>query len=255
MNKVHILIVENEPLYGDLLSEYLEVLDYEPLGPAPTAAQALTLFDSLKPDLVLLDIGLRGDTDGIELATQLLARRPVPLIFVTAATDRPTFERARTVGPVAFITKPFDAITLQNAVELALYNFATQNDPVPNLAPKPEPGTDLLVNNAFFLKERAGLVKVPYAEVLYVEADDKYAMLVLASGRRYPLRVSLKDVARLLEKQRFVQIHRSCVINAQHLESLSPADSTVQVAGRTLQLGRSYKEELLRRLHLIEAPE
>ena len=146
VSKVHILIVENEPLYGDLLSEYLEMLDYEPLGPAPTAAQALILFENLQPDLVLLDIGLRGDTDGIVLATQLLARRPVPLIFVTAATDRPTFERARVVGPVAFITKPFDAITLQNAVELALYNFAAQSGVLPDFTPKSLAENDFLVN-------------------------------------------------------------------------------------------------------------
>lgn len=254
MSKIQVLIVEDERLYGDLLCEYLEELGYEALGPAPTAAQGLALFEALQPDLVLLDIGLRGPVDGIELAAQLLSRQAVPLIFITAFTDRPTFERARAVGPVAFITKPFDQLTVENAVELALHNFAAHSQRLAAPAPPEEP-LHALVGDAFFLKDRNGLVKVPHAETLYVEAGEKYCVLQLANGHRHTLRMALKDVARTLASHRFVQVHRSFVINARHLEAVDPVGYTVQVAGRTLPLGRSYKDELLRRLNLIEGNE
>ncbi|GAA4351039.1 hypothetical protein GCM10023185_09390 [Hymenobacter saemangeumensis] len=255
MSKIQILIVEDERLYGDLLCEYLEELGHEPLGPVPTAAQAVALFEALKPDLVLLDIGLRGPVDGVELARQLSSRQPVPLIFITAFTDRPTFERARAVGALAFITKPFSQHTVQNAVELALLNFARQAASSPESEPLTRPPAweqDVLVRDAFFLKDREGLVKVPYSEALYIEAGEKYCVLVLASGHRYPLRMSLRDAARGLAGQDFVQVHRAYVINARHLEGLDPVGYTVQVAGRTLPLGRSHKDELLRRLNLID---
>ncbi len=258
MSQIRILIVEDERLYGDLLCEYLETLGYEPLGPAPTAAQGLALFDALEPDLVLLDIGLRGDVDGIGLATQLLARRRLPLIFITAFTDRATFERARAVGPVAFITKPFDALTVQNAVELALYNFgAPPAAPGQPLLPPPPPDErpDLLIADAFFLRDRLGLIKVLHQEVLYVEAGNKHAVLVRTNGHRHALRMALRDMVRLLDGRRFVQVHRSFAINVGYLESVNPVDFTLCVGGQTLPLGRSYKEELLRRLHLLEGPD
>lgn len=251
---IRVLIVEDELLYGDLLSEQLEALGFEPLGPVATAAQAQTMFEALRPDLVLLDVGLRGPMDGIALAAALLARQPVPLIFVTAATDRATFERARAVGPAAFIAKPFDATTLQNAVELALHNFAAPSANHP-AAPVPADGPAALVRDAFFLKEREGLVKVPHGAVLYVEADDRHCVLVLANGRRHALRRPLRELADELAVHDFLQIHRSFVLNLRHLDSLNPAEFTVQVAGRTLPLGRSYRDELLRRLHLLEGRE
>jgi len=257
MSNIQILIVEDERLYGDLLCEYLEELGYEPLGPVPTAAQAVALFEALKPDLVLLDIGLRGPVNGVELARQLAARQPVPFIFITAFTDRATFEQARAVGPFAFITKPFDQATVQNALELALINFAQRQAPPAAGPAEPLPAweQDVLVRDAFFLKDREGLVKVPYSEALYIEAGEKYCVLMLASGRRHPLRLSLRDAARSLAGQDFVQVHRSFVINARHLQALDPVGYTVQVAGRSLPLGRSYKDELLRRLNLIGGPE
>ena len=253
---IQVLIVEDERLYGDLLSEYLEVLGYEPLGPVATAAQALPLFEALQPDIVLLDVGLRGATDGIALAAQLLARQPVPLIFITAATDRATFERARAVGAAAFITKPFDQRTVQNAVELALHNFALRAEDSAEAADPAPPGEQgLLLRDAFFVRDREGLLKVPHQEALYLEAGAKYAVLVLANGRRYALRMSLRDLLRELAGHDFVQIHRSFVINAHHLERFNPVQQTVQVGGHELPLGRAYKEVLLQRLHVLDGSE
>lgn len=256
MSKIQTLIVEDERLYGDLLCEYLEELGHEPLGPVPTAAQAVALFDAMRPDLVLLDIGLRGPLDGIELAQQLRRQQPVPLIFITAFADRPTFERARAVGPSAFITKPFDQLTVQNAVELALLNFA--RPPAEADAPPAPTGgwtQDVLIRDAFFLKDREGLVKVGYDEVVFIEAGDKYCVLLLTNGRRYPLRMTLRELAALLAPKGFAQVHRSFVVNTRHLEALNPVEYTVQVAGRTLALGRTYKDELLRRIDLLGSPE
>ncbi|MDO7877425.1 response regulator [Hymenobacter sp. ASUV-10] len=252
MSPVRVLLVEDEVVFSELLTMHLEDLGYEVLGPYPTAAEAQPVFHAQQPDLLLFDVGLRGEIDGIELARELLAAQPTPLIFITAFTDRETFDRARTVAPSAYLNKPFTALSVQSAVELALQNFVR-----PDAAAEPddEPithwATDMLVRDAFFLKERNMLVKVRQQDVLWIEADGRYSMLVRAGGRKHALRITLRDLAASLPPSSFVQVHRSVIINADHLEQVDPVDGTVTVSGHALPLGRSYKDLLLRRLQQV----
>jgi two-component system response regulator LytT len=253
MSQVKVLLVEDELIFSELLTMHLEELGYEVLGPCPTAAEARPMFQAQRPDLLVLDVGLRGETDGIELARELLTLQSTPLIFITAFTDRETFDRARTLAPSAYLNKPFTALSVQSAVELALQNFVRPEAPTPE--PEDEPITqwanDMLVRDAFFLKERNMLVKVRQQDVLWIEADGRYSMLVRAGGRKHALRITLRDLAASLPPQMFVQVHRSVIINANHLEQIDPVDGTVTVSGHSLPLGRSYKDHLLRRLQQV----
>jgi DNA-binding LytR/AlgR family response regulator len=249
MSPIKVLIVEDEVVFSELLAMHLQELGYESLGPATSAAEALPLFRATQPDLVLLDIGIKGPVDGIGLAQQLQALQATPLIFITAFTDRETFERARAVGPFAYLSKPFTAHTVQNAVELALHHFARHD--APDDEPALEWSQDVLVRDAFFLKERNLLVKVKQQDVLWIEADGRYSMLVRAGGRKHALRITLRELAASLSPQHFVQVHRSVIINADHLEQVDPVGGTVMVNGHSLPLGRSYKDQLLRRLQQV----
>jgi|GEM_PF-4494016 len=87
-------------------------LGCELVGTAPTADEALGRFREEQPDVVLPDINLAGQRDGIELAHELVRLRPVPMIFLTAYPDQETFERARKVGPFAFMGKPYNGALL-----------------------------------------------------------------------------------------------------------------------------------------------
>jgi len=253
MSQIKVLIVEDEMVFSELLALHLQEQGYETLGPATSAAEALPLFRATRPDVVLLDIGIKGAVDGIELAQQLQALQPTPLIFITAFTDRETFERARAVGPFAYLNKPFTALSVQNAVELALQHFSHRDGPE-------EEGPvdwaqDVLGRDAFFLKERNVLVKVKQQDVLWIEADGRYSVLVRAGGRKHALRITLRELAASLSPKLFVQVHRSVIINAEHLEQVDPVGGTVLVNGHTLPLGRSYKDQLLRRLQQVGGAE
>lgn len=250
MSKVQVLIVEDELVYADLLAEYLEQLGYEAIGPAASAADALHLFAAHPPDLVLLDVGLRGAVSGLALAPQLTAMRAVPLLFVTAAADRDTFRQARDAGAVAFITKPFTAPTVQNAVELALYQFAQSQRTAPlsaasTAAPAAPWAEDQPLGDSFFLKGLNGLEKVPYADVVYLGAGEKYTTLVLANGRKHLLRMPLREVAHVLTPHGFAQIHRSTAVNLRYLETVDLTAHTLRAGGHSLPVGRAYRDELL----------
>lgn len=115
-----ILIVEDEALNALYISSVLEVCGYEVIGVTATAAEALDLAAGQVPDLVLMDITLRGEVDGIAAARSLQERLGVPILFVTAHADAPTLARARAINPAGYLLKPFTAQQLETAVRKAL---------------------------------------------------------------------------------------------------------------------------------------
>jgi DNA-binding response OmpR family regulator len=103
-----ILIVEDDGLIALYLTELMEKTGYLIVGTVSTGEMVLRLLeDYLKPDLILMDIGLAGSLDGIETAWQVRQRFSVPVIFVSAYTSENTLERIREIAPEGYIGKPF----------------------------------------------------------------------------------------------------------------------------------------------------
>jgi signal transduction histidine kinase len=118
-----ILIVEDENIVALDMRMRLESLGYHIIGVVDSSAAALESLNSAVPDLILMDIKLRGGADGIETARAVRERVEVPIIFVTAFTDESTLERAKSASPYGYIIKPFHERELRIAIELALYKF------------------------------------------------------------------------------------------------------------------------------------
>lgn len=242
---IRVLIVEDEPLYADQLELHLQNLGYEPVGPAANARTALALFRTEAIDLALLDVQLRGPMDGIELAAELLALRPVPLLFLTSRADDATFARARPLGPAAYLIKPVAPDALQRAMALAVDSFATQyTAPDAPAAPASHP------SDALFVKENGLLEKIRLSEIQSVEANDKVCRVILA-GRTVQVRMPLRELVRHLPPEHFVQIQRSYFVNLDHIERLDPVRNLVQVGELLLPVSETYHAELLRRLHTL----
>jgi two-component system, response regulator PdtaR len=115
-----ILIVEDEFLIAMECEWILRNAGHEVVGTAADEQQALSLAESARPDLVLMDIRLARSGDGIEVAKSILSRWGIRSLFVSAHGDRNTQSRARTIEPVGWLTKPYTAGMLIDAVEEAL---------------------------------------------------------------------------------------------------------------------------------------
>jgi CheY-like chemotaxis protein len=120
---VRILAVEDDAVELTHLTILLEELGYEVVAHADNALDAMVAFAQKIPDLVVLDIHLRGETDGVGLAHKLRELSDVPVLFLTAFNDRDTYEEARRTLPHAYLTKPVEPLALQSAVELALQQY------------------------------------------------------------------------------------------------------------------------------------
>ena len=116
-----ILLVEDENIVALDLRMRLTKLGYSVLGMAASGEEAVAKATSLAPDLVLMDINLKGDMDGIGAAEQIKARLDIPVIFVTAYADENTLQRAKITEPYGYLLKPFEERELHTSIEIALY--------------------------------------------------------------------------------------------------------------------------------------
>lgn len=118
-----ILIVEDEPVVKLHLKTCLEQIGYHVLPPVSSCYQALKSSKKETPNLVLMDIVLEGELDGIHAAEKITRDLGVPVVFLTAYSDEKTLNRARVCQPFGYIVKPFREEDLKSAIEIALFKF------------------------------------------------------------------------------------------------------------------------------------
>ena len=126
MNKARILIVEDEGVVARDLLVQLQELGYEPIADVTRGEEAVALAGKLQPDLVLMDIHLAGQMDGIAAAQTIREQFALPVVFLTAFTGDETLNRAKLAEPFGYIIKPFDERELRTAIEMALYRHQSE---------------------------------------------------------------------------------------------------------------------------------
>ncbi len=126
MNKASILIVEDEMIVAADLANKLRQLGYEVCGSTAHGEEAIDLARDRHPDLILMDIRLAGAMDGVEAAEHIRRQCDLPVIYLTAHSDRATLQRAKLSEPFGYILKPFEKIELESHIEMALYKHQAE---------------------------------------------------------------------------------------------------------------------------------
>ncbi|SHG67928.1 two component transcriptional regulator, LytTR family [Chryseolinea serpens] len=240
MSTIKILAVEDDPIYAESLDFVVQELGYELTGIADNATDALRLLEENPPDLILMDIEIHDTLTGIELAARINRNQRIPIIYVTAFKDKDIFQQAKLTGPVAYIIKPYDPVSLQSAIELALFSASDQ----------PKPAQEVLTVDAFFIRDNTRLVKVKLDEILMVEVDEKYCFIV-TGRKRHIINMRLKDLQEKLPRDEFVQVHRSFLVRKSAIDEINTGDQTLRVAEKTIPIGKTYKDHLLATLNYL----
>lgn len=120
-DRARIMVVEDEAVISMEIQDRLARMGHSVCGTAASGDEAVSLASSNRPDLILMDIQLRGDVDGVEAAREIRSRMGVPVIYLTAFADDRTIERARETQPCGYLVKPFSDKELYAAIEMALY--------------------------------------------------------------------------------------------------------------------------------------
>ncbi len=128
MSKPHILLVEDESIVAMDMSRRLISLGYSSVEYVATGEEAVAYASEHKPDLILMDIHLKGKMDGIRAAELIRQQTDIPFIYITAYSDEKTLARAKVTEPFGFISKPFQEREVRSSVEIALYKHAIQKE-------------------------------------------------------------------------------------------------------------------------------
>jgi PAS domain S-box-containing protein len=118
---ITILIVEDEKIVAMDIAGSLKAVGYEVLGIVASGQEAIDLVDKTPPDLILMDIRIKGDIDGIQTAEIIQSQNDIPIVYLTAYADDHTLARAKITVPYGYIIKPFDKKTAHTVIEMALY--------------------------------------------------------------------------------------------------------------------------------------
>lgn len=241
MNLYNILIVEDDLIVATDLQVRLNGMGYSVPRTVTNGIDALSAIQKQIPDLILLDIRLKGSLDGISVAEMIQKDYDIPIIFLTSNTDALTFERASTVHPEAFLSKPLREEDLIHAIELVRKNqIENEGDSLMD--------DTVIMKDRLFIKNKDRMERVFLKDIFYIKADGSYSLLVTAK-QEYYLSIILKSVNERIQLENFVRIHRSYIVNILNMNGYN--DLFVYFDEMKVPIGRAYKESFLKLIHSI----
>lgn len=241
MDNVNVLIVEDTQAESDALIKVLQANNYNIVGVATTFKDALELFYKEKVDVVVLDIFLNGNPDGISFAetVSITPNASKPFVFLTSSTDRKIFERAKLTQPFSYLMKPFNELEILYAIEMAVEKFHTQTDVFSS-----EEEDTIISSEYLFIKKGKSLKKVLISEIIYIEVEEKYCNII-TENEKFVILISLTKILKLLDDAIFCRTHRNFIVNAEKIEEIIPADNLIMLSGNhKATLSDTYKDIL-----------
>lgn len=134
MAEIKVYIVEDDPIIAEEIASCLRRNQYEIIGISYSAEEVTETLLQKSVDIVLIDINLNGNPEGINLAAQIKTELQLPFIFITSYSDKKTLEMAKETLPSGYVVKPFAEAGLLATLEIALYNYNQENkDKFPDL--------------------------------------------------------------------------------------------------------------------------
>lgn len=234
MSKAKILIVEDESLIADFIAISLEELEYTITAVCNSFDQAMHSIKSDIPDLALLDINIKGNLDGIDLAHEL-NKLHIPFLFLTSRIDAKSVDRAKLVHPLGYITKPITKISLQTNLEVLTHNLLTNH--------KKEKSVAFGQNDFYFIKEKDTYIKLPFNSILYAEACDNYSIIYTLTNK-YIVSQTLKSIEEKFSSHHFFRAHRSFLVNLAYVEKVLPKHLIIKA--KEIPISEASKSELIK---------
>ncbi len=250
MGKTSVLVVEDESIVAKDIQQSLIKLGYNVVGTASTGEKAIAIANELKPDIILMDIMLKGPMSGIDTAGEIKKDLGIPVIFLTAYADENTLSKAKVTEPFGYIIKPFKEIDLHTSIEMALYKHGKEKDIVKE--------RDLLYSivenkdtkDYIFVKSNSRLIKLNTREIYYIEALKDYVVINTLNSR-YTIHSTMKDIEKKMPTADFIRVHRSFIVRIDKIASIDLPNLILENDKKVIPIGGSYKDDLVNRLNLV----
>ena len=237
MKQIKIGIVEDEMVIEAVIQDCLLKLGYETTEPASNYAEALEMLHNEQPDLVILDIRIAGKKDGIQVAEYIREHYAMPLIFLSAFSDKDTIVRAKKTNPNAYLLKPFTQNDLFAAIEIAISNFEAQKN------------AQTFTPSSLLVKDGYDIHKIAFSEIVYMQSADNYVQLFLDNGKTVLTRSTIAEMQGRIPEAIFCRISRSCIINVHCVTAVEKKQ--VMLKEHTLDISATFRDALIVKLERL----
>jgi DNA-binding LytR/AlgR family response regulator len=252
MNKVKVLIVEDELIIAESLKVMLEAMGYDVPAIFTSGKTALEHFKPGFADIIVMDIHLADNTNGIDTSIEIRKVSTAPIIYITDDKDEYTRKKAiYETNTVQYISKPFSRLDISIAIDLAMKAIKSQQ-----IALEKGNSTSYLINECIFVKDGQGFKKILISDIRFLKAEGSYCNLYFKSdgkksGKKteYDADESIlfsENLSFLEEKFSFakelVRIHRSYIINVSAVKRIQ--ENRLWVDDSEIPIGKTYKNEI-----------
>ena len=248
MSKIQILIIEDELFEAQKIKLTLEKNNFEVVGIATNLEEALGLYYSKDVDIVIIDVFLNNEPEGITFAETIIKNKKTlkPFLFLTSATSRSIFETAKLTNPYSYLLKPFNELELKYALELALEKFTGDT----NVFVKDE-FPSVYFNKSFFIKKNNTLIKVLVDNIQYVAVEGRYSNIITLNGS-FIVQLSLNQLLKEIPSPDFIRVHRNYIINLNKIEKVFLLDNLILLEDDIkVTISRQYKQEFVNRYQIL----
>ena len=251
-----ILIVEDDLSFALELDMLVREVGYKVLGRVDNSAEALEMILTESPDIILMDIDIKGKLTGIEIAQQI-KHLDIPVLFITSFGKEEYYNQAKETNFIGYMVKPVNKYSLRSALELSLRSLSSkQVDLSEN--PNSDLGKKEAINaNTFplkeylFFKKKGIFQKVKIEDILYLQANDDYCLIHI-EGNNFLASQRLSQMEKMLQSYSFLRIHRSYLVNLKRITSIDPTVNVVHLNEQKIPYSRSNKEALLEQINMIK---
>src|ERR1700757_3775732 len=223
MAAINILVVEDESIVSKDIQNSLKKIGYNVVGASNNAPEAIELAREHRPDVVLMDIMLKGPQTGIDAADQIKLMN-IPVIFLTAYADESTLAKAKITEPYGYILKPFKEKDLHISIEMAIHRHKKHSE-----LKKERDFLYSLVENKEGMKD-----------VYFIEALKDY-VVINTELTRFTIHSTMKDIEKKLAPNEFLRVHRSFIARVDKIVAIENHNLILEKDKKPIPIGGSYK--------------
>jgi DNA-binding LytR/AlgR family response regulator len=217
-----VFIIEDNGLNRISLETILEDNSFKIAGSYANAEEAWEALKNIKVDIVLIDINLAGDKDGIWLGSKIRKYNNMAFVYLTAYGDKETIDKVKKTQPNGYLMKPYNQPTLLTTIDIAINNFTTYKE----------------TSTSIYIKDNYVRVKLTLEDINYIQSDGNYLHIFL-DGKKHMVRAKLNDFLKQLPETLFVQTHQRYVINMSKIDLIG--NGFVIISKEEIPVSRRYK--------------
>jgi DNA-binding LytR/AlgR family response regulator len=233
--QINCIIVDDEPVAREIMENHLKRIDQiRVVASCKNAVEAFMAINSHSVDLVFLDIQM-PDISGLSFARSV--NRNMKIIFTTAFRDYAV--EGFDLRAVDYLLKPVSFERLMQGIDKYLEETSVHFQ---------EPGQDVHESHhdSMFVRSDRKMVRVNFAEVMFMESLGDYIKIHLANGKALLTRDSISNISASLPQEEFIRVHRSYVVNRHQIDSYT--SDTIGIARHEIPISRSFREDVMKKL-------